>query len=568
MVLAVVRRAGREAEQSWKGVITRRIAQIADLMHLETGKPHSDAVLEVALALDHLAWAGRHAKKVLGRRKVSSGLVMANQAATVEYQPLGVVGVIGPWNYPVFTPMGSIVYALAAGNAVVFKPSELHARASAVAGRDVLRGRARAPGLPGGHRARRDRRRPVPRRRRQAGVHRFDRDRQEGDGGLRRDPHPGRHRGRRQGRGARRRGRRPRRRRRRRAVGRVRQRRADLHRRRAGLRARAGCTTSSWPGSSTRRGTSAPRTARTPRSGRSRCPASWTSIRAHIGDAIARGGRAVVGGPDAVGDRYVQPTILVDVPEDSSAVQEETFGPTVTVSRVASMDEAVARTNGTRYGLGSTVFAKARGMELAERIRSGMTAVNGVISFAAHPVAAVRRRRRLGLRPHPRTRRAQGVHLRQGDRPAAVQAAPRADHVQPHREGRPAADADDHDAARPWLHAPQVSQAISPELRPEVPRHLNRYGAAAAPHLELAMSRSRTSLRQRRARVRSKLWAVGQCAVAAGVAWAVATQVFGHVTPIFAPVAAVVCLGTSYGQRLRRVARSPWASPWVSSSAT
>ena len=49
---------------------------------------------------------------------------MANQAASVEYHPLGVVGVIGPWNYPVFTPMGSIAYALAAGNTVVFKPSE------------------------------------------------------------------------------------------------------------------------------------------------------------------------------------------------------------------------------------------------------------------------------------------------------------------------------------------------------------------------------------------------------------------------------------------------------------
>ena len=43
----------------------------------------------------------------------------------MEYLPLGVVGVIGPWNYPAFTPMGSIAYALAAGNAVVFKPSEL-----------------------------------------------------------------------------------------------------------------------------------------------------------------------------------------------------------------------------------------------------------------------------------------------------------------------------------------------------------------------------------------------------------------------------------------------------------
>src|SRR6185369_17080801 len=45
-------------------------------------------------------------------------------SARLEYQPLGVIGVIGPRNYPVFTPLGSIAYALAAGNAVVYKPSE------------------------------------------------------------------------------------------------------------------------------------------------------------------------------------------------------------------------------------------------------------------------------------------------------------------------------------------------------------------------------------------------------------------------------------------------------------
>ena len=88
---------------------------------------------------------------------------------------------------------------------------------------------------------------------------------------------------------------------------------------------------------------------------------------------------------DAVGDRYVQPTILVDVPEDSLAVQEETFGPTVTVAKVRDMDEAIELTNATRYGLGSTVFSKGRGMEIAERIRSGMTAINGVITFAGVP---------------------------------------------------------------------------------------------------------------------------------------------------------------------------------------
>ncbi|MGE9808822.1 FUSC family protein [Janibacter sp. G1551] len=65
---------------------------------------------------------------------------------------------------------------------------------------------------------------------------------------------------------------------------------------------------------------------------------------------------------------------------------------------------------------------------------------------------------------------------------------------------------------------------------------------------------SRTSLRTRLTRLRSKSWAVAQCAIAAGVAWFLAADVFRHDMPFFAPIAAVVCLGTSFGQRLRRVA--------------
>ena len=64
----------------------------------------------------------------------------------------------------------------------------------------------------------------------------------------------------------------------------------------------------------------------------------------------------------------------------------------------------------------------------------------------------------------------------------------------------------------------------------------------------------RTSVRSRVKRWESKRWQIGQCAVAAGVAWLVAADLLGHPTPFFAPVAAVVALGTSYGQRLRRVA--------------
>ncbi|GAB3912198.1 hypothetical protein GCM10029964_119530 [Kibdelosporangium lantanae] len=117
--------AGRtERLERWKGILTRRAAQLAEVVHQETGKPHSDAMIEIILAIDHTAWVAKNARKVLGPKRRPAGLLMANQAATVEYQALGVIGVIGPWNYPVFTPMGSIVYALAAGNAVVFKPSE------------------------------------------------------------------------------------------------------------------------------------------------------------------------------------------------------------------------------------------------------------------------------------------------------------------------------------------------------------------------------------------------------------------------------------------------------------
>src|SRR5205085_925976 len=62
----------RTVLQQWKGVLARRMAQLADVVHRETGKPHGDALLEIGLAIDHLGWAASHAGKVLGRHKVSS----------------------------------------------------------------------------------------------------------------------------------------------------------------------------------------------------------------------------------------------------------------------------------------------------------------------------------------------------------------------------------------------------------------------------------------------------------------------------------------------------------------
>src|SRR5262249_4402031 len=101
--------------------------------------------------------------------------------------------------------------------------------------------------------------------------------------------------------------------------------------------------------------------------------------------ALIRGGRAVLGRAEAVQPPFVSPTILVDVPEDAPAVQEETFGPTLTVTRVRDADEAVRLANATGYGLGGAILSRPRGLELARQIRSGMTSVNSALTFAGMP---------------------------------------------------------------------------------------------------------------------------------------------------------------------------------------
>lgn len=78
--------------------------------------------------------------------------------------------------------------------------------------------------------------------------------------------------------------------------------------------------------------------------------------------------------------------------------------------------------------------------------------------------------------------------------------------------------------------------------------------ASPLDRLDRAWSRGRTSMGTRAERLRTKSFAIVQCALAAGVAWLIAKDLLGHDTPFFAPIAALVSLGTSYGQRLRRVA--------------
>lgn len=369
---------------AWRSELARRADELAAVISGETGKPLDDARLEVTLVIDHVHWAARNAEKVLRRTTVSAGLLMANQRATVEHKPVGVVGVIGPWNYPAFTPMGSIVYALAAGNAVVFKPSEL----TPGVGRWLVESFA-AVGAP--HDA------PVLQL-----VTGF------GETGAALCTA---------------------------GVDKV----AFTGSTRTAKRVMAACAenltpvvlecggkdamivdvdadleaaadAAVWGGMSNSGQTCigmervyvvdavhdrfvelvtakarALRPGPTDRS--SYGPMTMASqldvVRSHVDAALAGGGRAVVGGVESVRAPYVDPVVLLDVPEDNLAVTEETFGPVLVVNRVVDADEAVERANAGKYGLGASVFAKARGEELAGRLRVGMVAVNSVISFAA-----------------------------------------------------------------------------------------------------------------------------------------------------------------------------------------
>lgn len=91
----------------------------------ETGKPRTEAMLtEVFPTLDLIRHYAKTAEKVLRDQRVPTPLILAGKKSRIYYEPLGTVLIISPWNYPFNLSMCPIVTALAAGNAVVFKPSE------------------------------------------------------------------------------------------------------------------------------------------------------------------------------------------------------------------------------------------------------------------------------------------------------------------------------------------------------------------------------------------------------------------------------------------------------------
>ncbi len=117
-------------------------------------------------------------------------------------------------------------------------------------------------------------------------------------------------------------------------------------------------------------------------------------VAAHVADAVAHGARVLTGGaPHAAGDRFYQPTVLVDVRPDALLVREETFGPLAGLIRFSNEAEAVDLANDTRAGLASYVYTAnaARQWRLMESLEYGMVGINtGLISTEAAPFGGVK----------------------------------------------------------------------------------------------------------------------------------------------------------------------------------
>ena len=108
-------------------IILNELDEIAALISRETGKPAAEAIaMELAPSLDLMQYFARKTATLLRPRRISVGLYWTMGRSSYEiYKPLGVIGVISPWNFPWATPLDEVVMGLMAGNTVVLKPSEL-----------------------------------------------------------------------------------------------------------------------------------------------------------------------------------------------------------------------------------------------------------------------------------------------------------------------------------------------------------------------------------------------------------------------------------------------------------
>ena len=105
-------------------------------------------------------------------------------------------------------------------------------------------------------------------------------------------------------------------------------------------------------------------------------------VERHVSEAVASGARTLTGGKrQADAGLFYEPTVLVDVRDDMSVMRDETFGPVVGIATFDTVEEAIARTNNSPFGLSAYVFSENRrhAERVARRLEAGSVLINDVI---------------------------------------------------------------------------------------------------------------------------------------------------------------------------------------------
>jgi acyl-CoA reductase-like NAD-dependent aldehyde dehydrogenase len=398
--VAALAARGRAAQPAWaalgfdgRGRLLRRAQRwltdhaeevIATIVS-ETGKPYEDALLgELAYGANAFGFWASHAPRYLADERVRSASVLVRgKRLVLRYRPIGLVGVIGPWNYPLTNSFGDCIPALAAGNAVILKPSEVTPLTSL-----LLADGLRACGVPEGVLQ-------VATGRGATGAAvvdaadmiMFTGSTETGKRVMARaaetltpvalelggkDPM-------------------------------IVLSDADLER-----AANTAVYYAMFNGGQSciaveRVYVEAPvyddfvaRVAAKVRAlrqgppdgpgsvdvGAMTFPPQVDRVERHVEDARAKGARVLAGGRRGQGaGQWFEPTVLADVNHGMAIMREETFGPTLPIMRVVDAEEAIRLANDSPYGLGASVFSRdaVRGEAVARRIEAGAVCVNDAL---------------------------------------------------------------------------------------------------------------------------------------------------------------------------------------------
>jgi acyl-CoA reductase-like NAD-dependent aldehyde dehydrogenase len=404
--VADMARRGREAQPGWEAMgfegrarillraqkwLLDNAGRVTNTIMSETGKTFEDAQLaEISYGGAAFGFWAKNAEEYLGDERVKSASVFVKgKKLILRYRPLGLIGVIGPWNYPLTNSFGDCIPALAAGNSVILKPSEITPLTSLLLAEGL-----RECGLPADVLQIATGRGPTGaalieevdmimftgstrtgRMVAQAAAKRLIPCSLEMGG---KDPM-------------------------------IVLSDADLE--------RAANVATFWSMQNSgqtcisieRVYVEAPvydefvskvtEKVRALRQGRTdggpgsvevgamTFPPQVDVVEDHVNDAVAKGAKVLVGGHRGSGPGYFyEPTVLVDVDHSMKIMTEETFGPTLPIMKVSDADEAVRLANDSPYGLGASVLTKdtAKGEAIARRIQAGAVDVNdAVMNYAA-----------------------------------------------------------------------------------------------------------------------------------------------------------------------------------------